>query len=359
MSEISVPVISVRIRVQGGDDSQHKQIKLGHLYALLSLLVFQQKVQDWNEKAPPQGDELTSYFGELTTDRKTIILNYLETAISLLQNYVVVYDLTKSYDTQEFPNVYALAHEQTSTQLTLLICSQFWNLDQKASGTLSTLSGSIFHEVATRAGLQVKWNVFSAADAKQLAQFDVNETANCAANYMYYLQTLIQIAQELVEVYHCTFVSILCNHPSEASEGEKNDEVFLKKNGSKVWPKGKYVSMSFGATEDVGIGFSTSIVQSDSFELWDVDDLSRNDKLETYKLKPDSRILGNPPLAGTEQLLSQAAEGKTYTFGGKKVGGDDAPQGYRMIFSLDKKRLEIVSPSPAPAPPEDIVHDEL
>lgn len=361
MSNISIyPIPSTRIKVQGAADSQHEMVKLAHVYALLALYVFKYSVQSSDQK-------LTDFFGPWTSDKQMQILHYLDEAIVWFENTLFIYDIQDTYQSQEFQNVYALVHDeqgqtgkQCPAELTLLICSQFWKLNQEDANTLSLLAGSIFHEVVTFAGLPTRWGVFTNDDAKQLVKLDQDGAVRCAANYMYALQAMIPTAKELVEVYSCTLVSITCEHPSEFNQwGERNDEIYLKKNGSKVWPGGKYESITFKQTLTVNQPFVSSMMQSDSFELWDVDDVSSDDKLYTFTLQPGSTIYGESRSSSTEQLLSQAKEGQKYVFFGTKEGGDSEPQAYYITFSLDRKELGIVSPVPAPKPPDDIIHDEL
>ncbi len=82
--------------------------------------------------------------------------------------------------------------------------------------------------------------------------------------------------------------SILCYLPDEST-----DEVYLKFNGQKIWPKDKkYASMNEGDSSELKI--ETSVVKgaSISIELWEFDDLSPDDKLGKFVLEADK--LGGP-----------------------------------------------------------------
>jgi len=358
MVDITIyPIPVTNIKVKSATSSQHVTIKLAHLYSFLALLVCKNNLLNW-------GNNETLWFGAYSDQKLNIILSYINETIQWYQNTLTIYDLTTSYSALEFPLIYTIVNneqkqqgQQCPTQITLYISSQFWSLDPNIPNTQDKLSVSIFHSLATFAGLPLKWGIYSENDARQFVQFDPNQTVNCAANYIYYLQSLIPIAKKLVEVYHCTFSTITCEHPSEFSELENNDEIYIKKNGSKVWPQGRYNSISAGQTLQVNMGFTTSIIQSDTLELWDADDISSDDLLYIYNLKPDSTIFGESRSSGTEQQLLQAIEGKKYVFFGKL--GEEGPQAYYMTFSFDKKCLEIVNSQPVQQPPEDIIHDEL
>lgn len=82
--------------------------------------------------------------------------------------------------------------------------------------------------------------------------------------------------------------SVLCYLPDEST-----DEVYLKFDGKKIWPKDeKFYSMNEG--DSVELRIETSVVKGASIkiELWEFDDLSPDDKLGKFILEADK--LGGP-----------------------------------------------------------------
>ncbi len=79
--------------------------------------------------------------------------------------------------------------------------------------------------------------------------------------------------------------SIICILNDEIDK----DEVYLKMNGKKIWPKGAaYKSMDSGEKVDMSLQFDVPEGEI-NIELWDFDLLSKNDLLGTFKLQVDDR----------------------------------------------------------------------
>ena len=78
--------------------------------------------------------------------------------------------------------------------------------------------------------------------------------------------------------------SIQCVTPDEIDK----DEIFLKKNGRKIWPKDqKYHKID--SSDIVNINLILAVSEGwNEIEVWDYDFLSLNDKLGIFKFKADS-----------------------------------------------------------------------
>ncbi len=92
--------------------------------------------------------------------------------------------------------------------------------------------------------------------------------------------------------------AIICNVPDE----EDKDEIFLKVNDHKIWPK-KTKFMKIGVDEalDIKVG-GTFKGEWLALELWDYDYTSRNDHLGTFHLdlKQDPGHYGDILTTNTE-----------------------------------------------------------
>ncbi len=79
-----------------------------------------------------------------------------------------------------------------------------------------------------------------------------------------------------------------CYLPDEAT-----DEIYLKFNGKKLWPKNEaYVSMNEGSVAEVKL--ATTLLKGASIvvEVWEKDTLSADDKLGRFILEADK--IGGP-----------------------------------------------------------------
>ncbi len=82
--------------------------------------------------------------------------------------------------------------------------------------------------------------------------------------------------------------NILCYLPDEST-----DEIYLKYNGKKIWPKDyKYFSMKEESSAELKIETNVAKGASINIELWEYDDLSPDDKLGKFILEADK--LGGP-----------------------------------------------------------------
>lgn len=77
--------------------------------------------------------------------------------------------------------------------------------------------------------------------------------------------------------------NIHCTLPDEIDK----DEMYLKHNGSKIWPKGSiYYRVDTGDIAEVDLIMEVEEGWTE-IELWDFDFLSRNDFLGTFRFKVD------------------------------------------------------------------------
>ena len=74
-----------------------------------------------------------------------------------------------------------------------------------------------------------------------------------------------------------------CTLPDEIDK----DEMYLKYEGKKIWPKGSiYYRVDTGDTAPIGLTMEVEDGWAE-IELWDFDYLSRNDFLGTFRFKVD------------------------------------------------------------------------
>ncbi|MEM6376840.1 MAG: hypothetical protein AAF705_01430 [Bacteroidota bacterium] len=74
-----------------------------------------------------------------------------------------------------------------------------------------------------------------------------------------------------------------CTTPDEIDK----DEMYLKKEGQKIWPEGeRYHRVDTGDVKEVGLTLSVEEGWNE-IELWDYDFISANDLLGVFKFKVD------------------------------------------------------------------------
>ncbi|MEP4533208.1 MAG: hypothetical protein ABJ004_08980 [Cyclobacteriaceae bacterium] len=99
-------------------------------------------------------------------------------------------------------------------------------------------------------------------------------------------------------------ISVECTTPDEVDK----DEMYLKKDGEKIWPEGeKYHRLDTG--DKVEINLELDVPEGwNEVELWDFDFVSRNDLLGVFKFKVD----GKPDKYSTSMELLE--EGSTASY---------------------------------------------
>lgn len=71
------------------------------------------------------------------------------------------------------------------------------------------------------------------------------------------------------------------------------DEVFIKYNGKKIWPKEIYRRVDNEERKDIGITFEHADINEPLvLQLWDFDYLSPNDHLGIFTMKVDDKAGG-------------------------------------------------------------------
>jgi len=86
-------------------------------------------------------------------------------------------------------------------------------------------------------------------------------------------------------------IHLICLH-CYVSDEKEGDEVFLKYDGKKIWPKEqKYVKIKEGS-QKIGYEIEAEKGSSKEVEIWDYDLLSSNDKLGVVSLLAD--VQGGP-----------------------------------------------------------------
>lgn len=88
-------------------------------------------------------------------------------------------------------------------------------------------------------------------------------------------------------VYNLRLLNINCYISDEADA----DEVFLKFNGKKIWPKSKYEKMKDGSLK-LNVEIKVEKDSKNILEIWDYDFWTPNDKLGTLTINADK--MGGP-----------------------------------------------------------------
>lgn len=107
-------------------------------------------------------------------------------------------------------------------------------------------------------------------------------------------------------VVQFTIVSIYCYQTSDYS----GDEIYLTKEGTRIWPDKQYESIAPYQTLDIGLsGFIVTSNQSVNFDLYDYDIFSKDDLIVTFPFTPGSLVEdGN----GNSIRLYACQAGKNY-----------------------------------------------
>jgi hypothetical protein len=80
-----------------------------------------------------------------------------------------------------------------------------------------------------------------------------------------------------------TIIELKCITPSETGLFDNGDEVYIKRQGTKVWPATGYQVMAAGDRRIVwGLPMVIASDQPQSLEIWDADDISADDKLYVF-----------------------------------------------------------------------------
>jgi hypothetical protein len=126
-------------------------------------------------------------------------------------------------------------------------------------------------------------------------------------------------------------VSVICIRPQEYGGFQTKDEIYLKKDGQKVWPAGNYTSIGPNETVNVNIGFVVGNAGV-RWELWDKDDITADDLL--YEFFFTNGILAYDQERGTSLPLRECEVGRQYLLYGRAV---DASAVYRLLILVRGK----------------------
>ena len=133
--------------------------------------------------------------------------------------------------------------------------------------------------------------------------------------------------------YQISLNSICCVAPQEYGEFDNTDEIFIKYNGTKVWPEAPYYSISRGTTAPVNQVFEIDSITSAAWELWEVDAFF-DDQL--YEFLFTNLTMAYDPSSDFYVSLQDCTPGKTYRIFGRKVDGEN----YAYYLNIQVQKIE-------------------
>jgi hypothetical protein len=92
--------------------------------------------------------------------------------------------------------------------------------------------------------------------------------------------------------------------PALARSFAGSDELYIKVNGRKIWPGGKYVTI--GSQQTHAVNFSADLTGDVNISLYEYDKMSSDDYMGCYIVKPDHSIGTHMP------VIDHPPEGSIY-----------------------------------------------
>ncbi len=137
--------------------------------------------------------------------------------------------------------------------------------------------------------------------------------------------------------YHISIVQLICH---AVSSGGSDDQCYIKKNGTKIWPvSSKYTVMRRGSVAvfaDINLPPMTVLDNEMVLELFEWDQFSSDDHLGDFRFHPHGNITYYDGTTYVTKWLSELETNKIYVMNGNMV--DDDAQ-YTMAFRFTKTTL--------------------
>jgi hypothetical protein len=335
------PIPTARIRVRNATDERRASLETAHAYAVLSIAVARQYAREsrWAElEKRLLGDVRTPEFD-------TRIAQLLDR----FANVEVVYDLApdRALPMPILPGVYA-----SGTDTGIALAAEVWTLDAAARET--ALICSIVHAMATAAGFERWLDAYTDPCAEAFARLDPAAAQRSAPNLVYYARELLPVARSLEQVSYCTVRTIKCLEYWRGSSGGYSTDIYLNKNGSKVWPASRSSAISAPGESSLGaIEVKSRPSSWDTIEVWKDVWLLPDELQWTFAFSPDAEVIST---AGGIPL--RTADPGSYEAPGTD-SRDSGSVNYRCTLTVESQQLESVSAAQPTHPPAGIVHDEL